>query len=432
MSVSNSKTTIPPAAQGSQELYLKKVLQIAVYAGEILLRSGAETSRVELTIDHLMRSFGVTDAANIVTPTGIFVSLNSANQDLPLTLVRRVRRRLLNLSRLAAVNDLSRQAEQGLLTPDEVDRELHLLDHAPDPYPFWLELVAGAGTAAGVTVLLGGSWLDSAITLASALVVQLLLWTLARNNIPRIFGEFGGAFVATALALLGSWLNWPIHQTLVIAGGIIMLVPGAGLLASVQDGIAGDLLSSGSRGLETILKGTAVAGGVGLALKAATLLHFQPFVELNQVESWQTPIQVAAAFLASACYAVVYQTPRRSILEAGLAGAFGWLIYLLARPAGDSAFISIFLAAFGAGLLGWLLAWFRHAPTTLYTLPGVLPLLPGLSIYGGMLALAQNRPNDGILQLITAAFIGGAIAAGVALSNSILAQVGRLFPAKKP
>lgn len=408
------------------------MLQIAVYAGEIMLRSGAETSRVEVTIDHLTHSFGVTESDNLVTPTGIFVSLNSASRDLPLTLVRRVRGWSLNLSRLAAVNDLSRRAEQGLVTPDEVELQLQDLDRTADPYPFWLWLSAGAITAAGVTVLLGGSLLDSAVTLAGAFLVQLWLWALNRWGIPRIFGEFSGAAVATALALFCSWLGWPVHQTLVIAGGIIMLVPGAALLASVQDGIAGDLLSSGSRGLETILKGAAIAGGVGLALKTAAILHFQPYLEITRGEIWQIPLQVVAAFLASACYAVVYHTPRRSIAGAGLAGAFGWLIYLLAQPATGSILIGTFLGAFGAGLFSWWMARIRHTPTTLYALPGVLPLLPGLSIYGGMLALAQNRSNDGILQLITAAFLGGAIAAGVALSNSILAQFWRVFPFKKP
>jgi uncharacterized membrane protein YjjB (DUF3815 family) len=78
------------------------------------------------------------------------------------------------------------------------------------------------------------------------------------------------------------------------------------------------------------------------------------------------------------------------------------------------------------------MARLRHSPTTLYALPGVLPLLPGLSIYSGMLALSQNRSSDGILQLITATFLGGAIAVGVALSNSLLAQLWRLSSLKKP
>ncbi|MDB5082720.1 MAG: Threonine/Serine exporter, ThrE, partial [Chloroflexi bacterium] len=95
-------------------------------------------------------------------------------------------------------------------------------------------------------------------------------------------------------------------------------------------------------------------------------------------------------------------------------------------PATQSALIATFLASFAAGLVSWVLARLRQSPTTLYTLPGVLPLLPGLPIYSGMLALSQNRSNDGILQLITATFLGGAIAAGVALSNTVLAQVWRL------
>jgi uncharacterized membrane protein YjjP (DUF1212 family) len=421
VSINNSKAKIL-----SPELYLKKVLQIAVYGGEVMLRSGAETARVEETIEHLTRSFGVSDSNNLVTPTGIFVSVNSDTHDLPLTLVRRVRGRSLNLGRIAEINDISRRASRGLLTLDEVEVELHRVESTPDPFPLWLLLLAGAGTASGVTVLLGGSLLDSAITLASGLVVQLLMWLLACFKIPRIFGEFSGAALATAFALFSAWLGLPIHQTLVIAGGIIMLVPGAALLASVQDGIAGDLLSSGARGLETLLKGAAVAGGVGLALRTGSVLNIQASLDTTQGEIWQIPIQVAAAILASACYAIVFHIPVRAILPAGLAGGLCWLVYLLALPATQSALIATFLASFAAGLVSWVLARLRQSPTTLYTLPGVLPLLPGLPIYSGMLALSQNRSNDGILQLITATFLGGAIAAGVALSNTVLAQVWRL------
>lgn len=426
MSISNFQ---PPNI--SPELYLKQVLLVAVYAGEIMLRSGAETSRVEDTIDHLTRSFGVTDSHNMVTPTGIFVSVNSDSHDLPLTLVRRVRGRALNLTRIAAVNEISRRAEHDKLPPEEVEAELQRVDRAPEPYPFWLWLGAGAGTAAGVTVLLGGNLLDLVISFASALLVQSLIWCLARFRIPRIFGEFSGATLATALALFSSWLGLPIHQTLVIAGGIILLVPGAALLASVQDGIAGDLLSSGSRGLETLLKGAAVAGGVGLALKTGAALNIQSSLTTGTSEIWQIPLQVAASFLASACYALVYHAPGRAIIPAGLVGGVCWLIYLVVHPATDSALIGTFTAAFGAGLLVWVMARLRHTPTTLYALPGVLSLLPGFSIYGGMLALSQNRSNDGILQLITATFLGGAIAAGVALSTSLMAQLWRLSPIKR-
>jgi uncharacterized membrane protein YjjB (DUF3815 family) len=277
---------------------------------------------------------------------------------------------------------------------------------------------------------LGGSLPDSAVSFTSALLVQLLIWALGRFNIPLIFGEFSGAALSTTLALLCARLGLPIHQALVISGGLTMLVPGAALLASVQDGIAGDLLSSGARGLEAFLKGAAVAGGAGLALKVSEALNFPASLETSRGEIWQIPIQVMAAFAASAFYAIANHTPVRAIIWAGLAGGAGWLVYLLTLSASDSPLISTFLAAFTAGVISWSLARLRHSPATLYTLPGVLPLLPGFSIYSGMLALSQNRSSDGILLLIMATFLGGAIAAGVALSHTLLAQLWRLSTIK--
>jgi uncharacterized membrane protein YjjB (DUF3815 family) len=134
---------------------------------------------------------------------------------------------------------------------------------------------------------------------------------------------------------------------------------------------------------------------------------------------------VAAAFVASASYAVTNQAPRYSLLTTGLAGAIGWLIWLLVARGNEAQLLSTFLAAFVVGLLSWGLARWQHSPATLYILPGILPLLPGLTIYKGMLTLAQSQSSEGSLLLAQATFLGGALAAGVALSTSLAPALWR-------
>jgi len=402
---------------GQQEV--KRVLLLAMQAGELMLRAGAETSRVEETINILVNSYGLKYSHSIITPTGMYVSADDDNMEYPITLVRRVRNRGIDFSRISMVNDLSRRVSHGFLTIHEAETELHRIALTKPLYPFWLWVLAGAFTAAGTTLLLGGGVLDIIPTFVSSVLIIFMGLGLAKAKIPAIFLDLAAAALATAIALGVDWLGLPIHTTLVIAGGIIRLVPGAALLASVQDGISGDLLSSAARALEALLKGAALACGVGLALFGAAALGIPRPNENEANEVWQIPIQVVAAAFASACYAVSTNIPRLRILTAGLAGGVGWLTHLLTIKIWNAPLVTTFVAAFIVGIVGWGLARWQHSPITLYILPGVLPLLPGITIYQGMLALTENRTVDGLVLLIQATFLGGALAAGVALSNSI-------------
>lgn len=421
----------PEQPELSAEQAARQILAVAVHAGEIMLRSGAEISRVELTITTLVKAFGIPDGQSLVTPTGIYVSIDLDSLPFPLSVVRRVGDRQINLNRISKVNDLSRRAARGQVTLTEARHELDQIEHSAAPYPFWLRMLAGAASAAGATLVIGGSALDCIPAFASTLLVQLLAFALLRLKVPAIFGEFFGAALATAIALLLARSGLPIHTSMVIAGGIIILVPGAALVACVQDGISGDLLSSASRGLETLLKGAAIASGVGLSLSAALKIGLPVSLETTTREIWQMPVQVLAAIVASGCYAMLNHVPRFAVLTAGTAGGVGWLVYLLVSGWNQEIVLATFLAAFVIGLLSWGFARWQHSPVSLYILPGILPLLPGLVIYNGMLQLAHNQSLDGFLVLAQATFIGGALAAGVALSNSLAPALWRK-PGKFP
>ena len=61
------------------ENYDKKVLDLAMEAGRILLDAGAEIFRVEETIQRIARAFGIEKSSTFVLSTGIFIT--AENQD---------------------------------------------------------------------------------------------------------------------------------------------------------------------------------------------------------------------------------------------------------------------------------------------------------------------------------------------------------------
>jgi uncharacterized membrane protein YjjP (DUF1212 family) len=402
---------------------LKKALHVAIYAGEIMLRSGADTARTEQTINYLLHSFGIERYSSIVTPTSILAAIDIPELEQPMTYVKRVENLETNLHRLSAVNDLSRKAAAGLLSLDEIEQELQRIESSRPLYPLWIYLLAASFVAATTTFLLGGGWLDAVVAFGGSLVVQIVLALLQKSKIPGIFYEFVGGTLATFIVFGLSGL--PVTTSLITGGIILVLVPGAAMLASVGDGIAGNLVSSTARGLEALLKGASLALGVGFALALITQFGGQLPQRSIVRDLGGLPYQLGAAFVASAAFALSKQAPHRVIVPAGWAGALCFGSERLITETTSVAPTGIFVSAFLVGVFSWIWARRQQNPVTLYSLPGVVILLPGLTIYNGMLALSRERTLEGVELLGYAILVSGAIAAGVALSNWLVPAIWR-------
>ncbi|SCZ11072.1 threonine/serine exporter family protein, partial [Alkaliphilus peptidifermentans] len=131
----------------------KKLLVMAIYAAEIMLRSGAETYRVEDTIIRICRSRNFPYVEAYVTLTGIFISVDTDGEDLNdmITYVKRVNKRVINLNKIAEVNDFSRKFVESNMAIDEAMAILKSIDGTP-PYPIKIQALSG-GIASGFFAL---------------------------------------------------------------------------------------------------------------------------------------------------------------------------------------------------------------------------------------------------------------------------------------
>ena len=86
---------------------LTEIVRIATLAGEILLKNGAETFRVEDTMERVAKACGAYRVDTFVTPTGVFISIRQENGK-TLTGLKRIKKRRISLDRIAKVNEVSR------------------------------------------------------------------------------------------------------------------------------------------------------------------------------------------------------------------------------------------------------------------------------------------------------------------------------------
>ncbi len=251
----------------------KELMVIALYAGEIMLKNGAETYRVEDTITRLCKSKNLSYVEAYVTPTGIFMSMDSKGepQDEIVTYIKRIKSRGINLNKIAKVNNFSRQFVENKIPLSEALPTLSAIDDSK-PYPKHIGALLGGGLSGGFFALLFGG--NFAVFLAAFIVssaVQYILHYLSDMEFPPFLSNAIGGTMITLLAIvffyIASLMNAFLDLDKVITGAIMPLLPGVAITNAVRDTIAGDLVSGLSRATEAIIVATSIAFGVGFVLK---------------------------------------------------------------------------------------------------------------------------------------------------------------------
>ena len=250
----------------------KKVLILALRAGELMMKSGAEAYRVEDTITRICKACKIPYVEVFATPTGIFLSLDegSENSDMH-TFIKRIRGTGIDLEKISRINHFSREFAS---TDLSIDAGLSILKEISSikPYSLFLRIFGAALVASFFSLIFDGNISDFLCAFfigACSYILSIFLDKLDTNLFIR---GFCCCAAATLLALslfsvgLGSNLNS------VIIGSIMIFLPGVALTNAVRDTLAGDVLSGTTKGIEAIVIAISLAAGVGVSIKLWTLL----------------------------------------------------------------------------------------------------------------------------------------------------------------
>lgn len=131
-----------------------------------------------------------------------------------------------------------------------------------------------------------------------------------------------------------------------------------------------------------------------------------------------------AAFCACFGFSLLYQIRGKKLVIAALCGAFAWAVYLIASELfGLSVAMASFFGGAAAALYSEIAARLCRMPVTVCLIPGIIPTVPGLTIYRTMRECLIGNTEGFLSGCITTLKIGGAIALGLVLVSSCI----RLF-----
>ncbi|HHU19760.1 MAG TPA: threonine/serine exporter family protein [Bacilli bacterium] len=240
----------------------ERITKVCLLAGEIMLKNGAETYRIEDTMTRIAQAYGVEDAQIHATPTAIMFAEDMTS---PTNFVR-INVRATDLDKVSKVNSISRHISAGKLTVKEAREKLLEVEANSETYPKWLQ-IAAAGFASGCfTIMFQGSWLE----FLPAIIVGMIGYysMLSFHEVLKI--RFFAEFLASVFLALSAFLVIMIHSGLdidkIIIGSVMPLVPGLLITNAVRDLMAGHLVSGITKATEAILTALAIGAGVAVVL----------------------------------------------------------------------------------------------------------------------------------------------------------------------
>ena len=248
------------------DIFQKKVLMLACYAVEIMMKNGAEIYRVEDTIIRICKACRMDNTEVFATPTGIFISLDKGGKDDdPLTYIKRIKGIDTNLEKISMINRFSREFTTTDLSVEDGMKRLEEIDNAK-PYPYFMRLIGAAMIAAFFCLIFGGSAVDFFSAFITGMIAYMFSGFLQKYETNFFIRGFCSCALATFIAMtISSSVDSASYEPIII-GSIMIFVPGVAITNSIRDFLSGDMLSGVARMTEAVLIAVSLAAGTGLIL----------------------------------------------------------------------------------------------------------------------------------------------------------------------
>ena len=392
----------------------QKILDLAYEAGSILLENGAEISRVEETMRRIATHYGVEEESFFVLSNGIMATGKNyaRSQFIPI--------KGASLDKVVAVNQLSREVEQGRYTLEQLEHRLKGI-RAMKAKPAWEQILASAVGSTAFCIIFGGSFMDCIASFIAGMVLWVFMLFVATKQLSRIVSTVSGGLLATLLCFGMYRIGLGNYLSNMIIGAIIPLIPGVAFTNGIRDMANEDYIAGTTRLLDAMLTFFCIALGVALAFMFDENVFGEMLVLEGLTADIQTSgfvVQLIAAFLGTVSFAALFGVPRKYYLDAGICGTIGWLFYLVfGRYTAMSPAEVVFCATALVTLTALMQSTGRKCPITVFLICGIFPLVPGAGIFWTSYNIVSNHLSDALQTGF------GALKATVAIAFGILAMM---------
>lgn len=425
---------IPPPDDAITQRHARSVIDLGLRIGEAMLAIGASAADVVATVLRISRAYGIMGMHVDVTFTSIVVSLHRGMDEDPITVMRVVKVRTTDYTRL---QNVYRLIEDITDVPEPMDvfearESLNEIMKRRRPYRRWVTMFGSAVLAAGVAVMYNVSFVLVFIAALSALVSRFITRRMGRWGVSEFFTQMTAAVFITAIAIFMFWLRslgvelpGGNHPTIIIISGIILLLSGVGLTVAARDAIDGYYVTASARGMEVVVLTLGLAIGISMTLGVALRLGLPITVGTSlgsRVELVPGLIGVTMVGLGFALtsYVRLRLAPIFALVAAGVFAVHFLVIPFIQQPG-----LAPGVAGAVAGFISYLTYRQFKIPETAVGMAGIIGLIPGLAVYRALYQFMDSEyaMTDSMPAMVVALATGMGLAAGTTIGAFIARRI---------
>jgi len=392
------------------------LLDLVTDLGYSLAMSGAETFRVEESINRILTTYGIESEVFAITNC-MTISIRTPDGR-SVTRMKRIGFHGNDLDSVERYSNLSRRICTEMPDPVIAIQWLKETHRSKVRYRLPLYLLGNMLGAAGFAVFFGGTLLDAFGAAICGMLVGLTDHFFGKFGTNQFFKTIVCAFIMTVVANIIGLLGIVDNTDAVIIGTLMILVPGLLFTNAMRDIIFGDTNSGINRIVQVLLIAAAIALGTGAAWNLTNALGE---IKINPPAiSYTWLVQCIASVVGCIGFSIVFNIHGPGILLCALGGALSWAVYCLAAHCGSADAMCYFLSALTAAAYSEAMARIRKYPAISYLVISIFPLIPGSGIYYTTNCLVVGNISGFTHLGKQTIAIAGAIAVGILIVSTIV------------
>lgn len=427
----------------AEEREARASIDLALRVGELMMRCGADAPQVESSVIAVAAAAGLDNLEVDITMQSLLIQCTTESGQ-QVTLLRVVRSSSRDYARLVAVHQFVENLVEGSYDREAAAARLREIRRTPRFWPSWTVHGSLGFLAGAVALMLGAGLVAAVVAGLSTLLVDKTARELGNRGLPEFYQCAIGGLIAVLVAwgafLLGRGDAVTISSAefaFIVAGGIVVLLPGRTVASAFEDVISGYSVTGAGRMFGVLLTTggiiLGVAAGLSLTIRitdAMGLAIASPGILDLRASDAPVALAVFGAFVVGASGAVSLRTRRKLVLPTALLCAAGvGVTFVVALVPGLGALTASGVASVVIGFFGRLIALRMGAPAMVIAVPASYGLLPGLAIFRGLYEMVMSSGADsgslsvagGITTLLGAMAVLLAIATGSILGEFLAA-----------
>lgn len=391
------------------------LLELVTDLGYRLAMCGAETFRIEESINHILTSYGIA-AESFAIPNYLIVSIETPDGQ-PITRMRRIGTHGNDLDAVEKYTNLSRRICQEKPDPKIAAKWMHDTDFSRKHYSLPVQLIGHFLGAGAFAILFGGGLFDFLCAGFCGLILGISNYFLSKLNANPFFQTIINAFLMAISAYMIHAAGISENVDTVIIGALMILVPGLLFTNAMRDIIYGDTNSGINRIVQVFLIAVAIALGTGAAWSLTC--HFWGAPVNAQIIAHPLWLECIAAFIACIGFSILFNIYGKGCILCAIGGVLSWFSYRIILHF-SSDITAYFYAAILASVYAEIMARIRKYPAISYLVISIFPLIPGAGVYYTM-----NYAVRGEMKIFSdfgvhTIAIAGVMALGIILASTIV------------